>query len=436
MKKIANYWPLILLFFLTLITNLQIGLFGDDYFYASFSKLGFWQMHIKHYLESNGRALVHFLDSLFLILPQPIWAIFNSFCLCAIAYFACKIITLVKASSKHTFQTLLLFTILILAIPIKVARQSIYWKTGSMNYVFPMFLFFLYWYVLLKSFLSHFQKGKLLVILLAFISSLTVEQEGMMTFGVTLLLLIYYLWKKKQYHFIPIKPLILILTSSLTGLCTLLLAPSQFTRIQLEHANDSSLFSSAKEYYHFLIDTFLFSKEYRLHIFIGLFLLLAFIITLSKRPPLNTEERFVFFTTIILAIGSQVMLIITTSYGERTTLPAIIMLAFLSCLILSFFPSTQMKWLSICKQLLASSLLTIAIFHSITMSQNYHHSNMIQKQNIAKIHSYIDATEKKYLILQRIDNDDYSWSMPYNSNYHSYWFEKYYQIENAKIIWN
>ena len=82
MKKIATYWPLGLLFTLTLITNLQIGLFGDDYFYASFMKLGFWKMHIKHYLESNGRAFVHLLDSLFLTFPKPIWAVFNSFCLC------------------------------------------------------------------------------------------------------------------------------------------------------------------------------------------------------------------------------------------------------------------------------------------------------------------------------------------------------------------
>ena len=82
---------LIILFVATFIVNMQIGLFGDDYYYATFIKNDFWQLHQTHYLQVNGRAIVHFLDTIFLALPNIFWAIANSFMLTAIAYFAKKI---------------------------------------------------------------------------------------------------------------------------------------------------------------------------------------------------------------------------------------------------------------------------------------------------------------------------------------------------------
>ena len=60
------------------MVNLQIGLFGDDYYYATFTKNNFWQLHKAHYLEVNGRVIVHFLDSIFLSIPKIFWQVLNS----------------------------------------------------------------------------------------------------------------------------------------------------------------------------------------------------------------------------------------------------------------------------------------------------------------------------------------------------------------------
>lgn len=79
--KIKSSLPkiiLIIFFILTFIVNAQIGLFGDDYYYATFTKNNFLEHHINHYLKDNGRAIVHFLDSIFLFLPHIFWQILNS----------------------------------------------------------------------------------------------------------------------------------------------------------------------------------------------------------------------------------------------------------------------------------------------------------------------------------------------------------------------
>ena len=83
MKIKANLSKIILivLFILTLIVNLQIGLLGDDYYYGTFVKNDFWELHKTHYLEVNGRVIVHLLDSIFLAIPRIFWQLLNSFML-------------------------------------------------------------------------------------------------------------------------------------------------------------------------------------------------------------------------------------------------------------------------------------------------------------------------------------------------------------------
>ncbi len=66
LKKYLPYIFLFMLFLATLAVNMQIGLFGDDYYYATFTRENFGSMHLNHYQEANGRAIVHILDTLFL----------------------------------------------------------------------------------------------------------------------------------------------------------------------------------------------------------------------------------------------------------------------------------------------------------------------------------------------------------------------------------
>ena len=83
----------IALFFITFILAFlvmrNIPLFGDDYYYITFKDGNFWQMHRDHYLLANGRAIVHFLVTVFISIP-PILAdiefcFFGNYC-----YTCCK----------------------------------------------------------------------------------------------------------------------------------------------------------------------------------------------------------------------------------------------------------------------------------------------------------------------------------------------------------
>jgi len=58
-----------------------IFLMGDDFYYGTFSNSldNFFREHISHYLNINGRALVHFIVSVLLIFDVYLWRIINPF---------------------------------------------------------------------------------------------------------------------------------------------------------------------------------------------------------------------------------------------------------------------------------------------------------------------------------------------------------------------
>ena len=307
--KIKTYLPqiiLIMLFILTLIVNLQIGLFGDDYYYASFIKNDFWNLHKKHYLEINGRAIVHFLDSIFLALPNIFWQILNSFMLTGIAYFGSKIVCSTKnfeETDKIIFiKSLLIFFFGILMLNIWVIRQSVYWTTGSFNYIYPIFMLFWYWYVLIKNSKDNFRGKKLLLTsLLAFFASATVEQGGMMAFGLTILFFLYnYINNKKKNTSNNLKRLSIILVYSFIGVASVILTPSQFIRFGLEAEESFNMLDSIKNCIKFLIQTFIIKDFYRPQVVLVLLAVLLSFITIKKSEKLNTEQIFTLITAFIL----------------------------------------------------------------------------------------------------------------------------------------
>lgn len=147
MKK---YIPLIfaaLTFIFTFLVNENIYLFGDDYYYIGFSQgsiAEYFVRNAEHYTNMNGRAIVHLLVTFFLSIDMIWWKLFNSFMLACITYFGAKIAT------THTLYAGLAFFLFTCGFGVAMSRECIYWLTGSFNYVYPLFMLFIYWYVLLK----------------------------------------------------------------------------------------------------------------------------------------------------------------------------------------------------------------------------------------------------------------------------------------------
>ncbi len=467
MKKYLPIIFAILTFIITFLANYNVYLFGDDYFYVTFSQGSindFWNHHIEHYTLINGRAIVHFLVSIFLAIPSIWWKIFNSFMLASIVYFGSKIV------SKNTFWAGLVFLLGTCSIGISVSRQSIYWLTGSFNYVYPVFLLFTYWYSLLKY--RESKKHFWLLCILGFLSAATVEQGGMMVFGLTLLLFI----KDRITHETLDKKQILLLIITLIGVLSVILSPATFVRYELENQEKLPIIEASIQLIKYLLNSYFLTtwmlpthiafalllyyknKEHKLisalilfsiplfiygaysvttaenfgitKMLVLLYLIIVYaygIITLIIQEWKTMKDNSMIFTiATILLFGSQLMLVVSSVYGERNLIFGIYMLFLMVAYLTENIRITPIS------SIFAGIFACVCIWNQITIIRGYHESYLVEKRNIEKIKNNTDQE----LILE-VPDINYTWSMPYVSKYHEYYYKKYYKIDDAvEIIWD
>ena len=156
-------------------------LYADDFYYATFFKngfLGFLQENIRHYQVMNGRALVHLVDQFVLLFGTPLFAILNPAMLCCFFCFLGKTMFDEDKEKKHGF--LLSSLALTLFLPQIVAKESLYWITGSMNYLFPFVLTVFAMFLQQRAALQG--KTKWWYFLFCFLSGATTEQGGAASF--------------------------------------------------------------------------------------------------------------------------------------------------------------------------------------------------------------------------------------------------------------
>lgn len=242
MKEFFQKSIYLLLTFLSFFAiNINVNYFGDDFSYLKWTKLSaveYLERVGKHYIYTNGRTIVHVLDSLFLKLNPIFWAIFNSLMLVGICYFAAKIIVRKNENKMPLAFSVMFFFVSILDI--LVTRQSVYWITGSFNYVYPICMFFIYWYYLIK--IDESKKNFICAIIFGILGSASVEQMGMMTFGITVLTMLSKVKSIKEITkkdgikelFQKNKRIVWMLIITFVGLASVLLAPGQFVRINQE----------------------------------------------------------------------------------------------------------------------------------------------------------------------------------------------------------
>ncbi len=437
--KIKKYIPqilLLVLFILTFAVNSQVPIMGDDYYYATFTRENFWELHKNHYLEANGRAIVHFIDSIFLALPPILWAFLNSVMLTGIAYFGSKIVELFTNKKEAFKKSIIIFIFGILNLNIYVIRQSVYWITGSFNYVYPIFMLFWYWYILLKNSKTNFNNKQIIsTSILAFFASATVEQGGMMSFGATFLLFVYYfLDNKKNNANHNLKRLGIILLISFIGIISVVCSPAQFNRFNLEKENAKPFVESVKDYIKFLANTYIF--KYSMQVLLAVLAVILIFIQRKKLEKVNYNQIYLIISSIILCIGSQLMMIVSPVYGERNTLFGIIMIIFFTAILLSHLTEYKNKYFNYIKNGFYILLLLISILNISNKFLNYKLTNEIDKENQKIISEYKKSNSNEPIKLYRFKDDKYGWSMPYTSPYHEFWFKVYYKIDtNSEIIW-
>jgi len=251
-----------LIFLGTAMITFHVRLYGDDFFYAQFTSHNlsyFISKHIEHYFRANGRVIVHLLATIFLGIPLTFWQILNPLMLAGIAYFGSKIAQ-IKKDPSSTYSTKNLYAAIIFGIGIaflhpNITRQSVYWLTGSFNYVYPILLLFIYWYKLSLCIYQHHWTWSLPF--WAFFASATVEQVSLMSFGLTLCLLLEQkILQKEKIN--TIQKITLFLST--IGMLTVIAAPGVFLRTSIEKTPVTGFFNLLKHNIKTQGNSFLFSE--------------------------------------------------------------------------------------------------------------------------------------------------------------------------------
>ena len=219
---------------LTGMTAFVTVLFGDDYYYAYFVKAGgefFLSENIVHYEQTNGRVLVHLLDELLIGFGLTPWRIFVTVCVAGAALLIARIASdaySAEALESKKYAKALVFSCGAFAsLDIAILRQSVWWATGSLNYLFPAVLLLFLWYNFEKPFKTS-GKPALWLPALALLCGMSTEQAAFASLAVCVFYSVKaFLFRSARRFIYPVS-----LLSALAGFLTLYLAPGNRMRME------------------------------------------------------------------------------------------------------------------------------------------------------------------------------------------------------------
>lgn len=201
--------------------------------YGTFEKQGILKNVFSYYNTGNGRWLINIIDSFILRYDRYLFIIINPLIICLTILLISKIAT--KLGNKNC-NVLKISALLFSSLNILMTRESVFWITESMNYLFPACLFLLSYYLFLdikdgnKKYLNVFP-------VLTFITGASVEQFGLMLVGI---LTIEYLYKIIKHEKIDKVEIIAYITGVI-GLLTVVLDPGNYVRVDVAAQEKNSL---------------------------------------------------------------------------------------------------------------------------------------------------------------------------------------------------
>ena len=206
--RINIAWKLSIAFFalflcLQAVVVFSIELFGDDYYYATFTDSGefFVSENIRHFKEVNGRVLVHLFDEL--LLADKTLTLFGVALLSAIG---CVVFfSAANASNAHKdgfftkrfAYSLVITSFLFATLHLDILRESVYWSTGAANYLFPLALLLIFIYLSLRC-VDMGKGGAPLIILIALLVGQSTEQASAAALAVCFYFLMRSVFSKRD----------------------------------------------------------------------------------------------------------------------------------------------------------------------------------------------------------------------------------------------
>lgn len=194
---------------------------GDDKIYSTIAKSSLSDILYfmgYHYDFCNGRTLMHLLLIFFLKFDAYLWRIVCPLIFSLLVFLSSMFIS---SDTKSFKKALLLFSVSSFFISVNVFESTLFWVTGSFNYVFP-FVFLIITLLLIK-----YDRCRFLVPLLGFLCGATTEQCGMISiFSFAMYLFYETVVLKNRLN----KTILFTILTSVIGLLTVVLAPSVSAR--------------------------------------------------------------------------------------------------------------------------------------------------------------------------------------------------------------
>lgn len=204
---------------------------GDDFMYGAFAHTGLIANVTDYYFTGNGRYWINILDSVLLWFNRYAFILMLPWIVLAFVVLLAKIVQRLMADHadrEREKDLIRIGMVLFACLDVLCLRETVFWITGMMNYLFPAVVFLLGYLLFLKS-----RSGELkgvehaLYFAVCLLAASSVEQFALMFVGMVTLHHGYDLIRKNHipaYEWVAYG-------LSILALAALLLAPGNFARV-------------------------------------------------------------------------------------------------------------------------------------------------------------------------------------------------------------
>lgn len=463
-KKKKEYCMLSLVFFIILLGHSFVGLYHDDYGYASLSygysvegvnglqfSLREILTYLKwHYTSWGGRVLYFFFEIVFLKFGIKAFMITQSFIITFIIYFTYKIIDYYTKELKSIYILLFLLSMYML-FPLNIFNNGIYWATASVLYLWPLLPCIAGIYFFTRAYYSWNQEDKnyklynTIMPVCFLLATFSQEQVGALTI-IYLICFIILTQRNNLRKYMKIN--LRALVPSILGYALLMLAPGNYSRMNI-HENlteQISFFEKIMQRINIIYHNLAQQENRIYHIVLFICVYWFFrknfkLIREKNRKLLDVileEKNIAILAIVVASIGSQVMMIFSPSLPTRMQLVMWIPMFIFMGIVFGEMLNTIRR---VIPEITIICLLVLGVFNytKITVGYAKNYSILINNDKLLKEYSknqeYLVGQE---IILAKLLDDEYAGSMPYHEStaYIEPWIKEYYNIPmDVELKW-
>lgn len=491
-KNLKTDWQLLLevSVFVALLYGIAAFIFlnGDDFMYGTFAHNGLFANVTDYYFTGNGRYWINILDSVLLWFDRYAFILVLPWIVLAFVVLLAKVAQRLMAGQTDRAKERELIRVgmvLIACLDILCLRETVFWITGMMNYLFPAVVFLLAYLLFLKSRNGEL-KGKCIALYYAvcMLASSGVEQFALMFVGVMTLHHGYDMIRKKH---IPAREWVAYGLSML-ALAALLVAPGNFDRVDEQGAAMPSFFDNAwtlvsqntispvaAPYLLMLALTGAVGKENSRLMAVNIVILVGYLISPSLDKAifdvaligllalqivmLLIRERFVpgVWFVILVGLGSQGMLVISAIWGFRCMFSMYMVYMLLICcalhhadlerrnyvliagLLMSVHPVLALVFCialvvkpGVCKNILPAAIRCVVVLVLAGLLAGYAKNAPVHRQNLRNT----AAPKENVVVIEELPNDLYSWYFVPIGSFHEEYYRQLHKIpDSVEIIY-